>query len=257
MVAGAEVVGAAVSTGKGSSVTPTFCRPGLMGAAVVVSGAAVLMTGTEVLGAGAAVVVVVGAAVVVTGTPVVAGAAVLVTGAEVLGTGVTVVVAGAAVLVAGAAVVVTGAAVAVTAAVVVGATVTVTGAAVLVMGAVVLVLGAALLVAGRVGTAAAGAGAGAAHVRKVGGITVTTGQTDCQSDSTGWAQTCTMHTGPWRAHQANADEMLVQTPAHASNMCHAVLPHLVLLRSPGRLGPGACWSPRRERCSQSSCLGCR
>ena len=77
MVAGAEVVGAAVSNGRGSSVTPTFCRAGLMGAAVVVSGATVLVTGTEVLGAGAAAMVVVGAAVVVTGTPVVAGAAVL------------------------------------------------------------------------------------------------------------------------------------------------------------------------------------
>ena len=62
------------------------------------------------------------------------------------------------------------------AAVVMGTTVTVTGAAVLVMGALVLALGAALLVAGRVDTAAAGAGAGAVHVRKVGGITVTTGQ---------------------------------------------------------------------------------
>lgn len=219
MVAGAEVVGAAVSNGRGSSVTPTFCRAGLMGAAVVVSGATVLVTGTEVLGAGAAAVVVVGAAVVVTGTPVVAGAAVLVTSAEVTGTGVTVVVAGAAVLVAGAAVVVTGAAVEVTADVVVGATVTVTGAAVLVMGAVVLVLGAALLVAGSVDTAAAGAGAGAAHVRKVGGITVTTGhKARCQSDSSEWAQNCTMYMRLWQAQQANADDMLVQIPAHASYM---------------------------------------
>ena len=35
------------------------------------------------------------------------------------------------------------------------------------------------------------------------------------------------------------------------------VPHLALLRSRGRLAQGACWSPRRERCSQSSCLGCR
>ena len=91
---GRDVVGCAVSTGRGSSVTPTFCRPGLMGAPVVVSGAAV----------------VVGTAEVVAGTALVLGANVLVTGAA------------------------------------------------------EAVVGAAVV------SRAAGAGAGAAHVRKVGGI---------------------------------------------------------------------------------------
>ena len=78
-VAGTFVVGASVSTGSGSSVTPTFWR--LMGAfvgvvviaaAAVVLGTAVFVTGALVLVTGAALVersaVVAGAAVGVTGT---------------------------------------------------------------------------------------------------------------------------------------------------------------------------------------------
>ncbi len=76
---GREVVGCTVSTGRGSSVTPTFCRPGLMGAPVVVTGAAVVV-GTAELVAGTAVVleanvVVIGAAEVVVGAAVMSRAA--------------------------------------------------------------------------------------------------------------------------------------------------------------------------------------
>ena len=79
LVAGTLVVGASVSTGSGSSVTPTFWRllgafvgVAVIAAAAVVLGTAVLVTGVLVLVTGAALVerstVVAGAAVGVTGT---------------------------------------------------------------------------------------------------------------------------------------------------------------------------------------------